>query len=84
VELEPVAEPAFQCGTHEVRGAAAAEVAPSAAARGDGGRRFVVGQHGVVDTENRRREGQSVVAFRAGEQLGEREALMAILLASAA
>jgi len=44
----------------------------------------VVGQHGVVDTENRRREGQSVVAFRAGEQLGEREALMAILLASAA
>jgi D-alanyl-D-alanine carboxypeptidase (penicillin-binding protein 5/6) len=50
---------------------------------GDSGRRFVVGQDDVVDTETRRREGQSVVDVRAGEQLTERDALMAILLASA-
>jgi D-alanyl-D-alanine carboxypeptidase (penicillin-binding protein 5/6) len=50
---------------------------------GDSGRRFVVGQDDVVDTETRRREGQSVVAVRAGEQLTERDALMAILLPSA-
>jgi serine-type D-Ala-D-Ala carboxypeptidase (penicillin-binding protein 5/6) len=50
---------------------------------GDSGRRFVVGQDDVVDTEARRREGQSVVAVRAGEQLTERDALMAILLPSA-
>jgi D-alanyl-D-alanine carboxypeptidase (penicillin-binding protein 5/6) len=50
---------------------------------GDSGPRFVVGQDDVVDTETRRREGQSVVAVRAGEQLTEREALMAILLPSA-
>ena len=50
---------------------------------GDSGRRFVVGQRDVVDTETRRREGQSVVAVRAGEQLTERDALMAILLPSA-
>jgi D-alanyl-D-alanine carboxypeptidase (penicillin-binding protein 5/6) len=49
----------------------------------DSGPRFVVGQDDVVDTENRRREGQSTVAVRAGEQLTEREALMAILLPSA-
>ena len=49
----------------------------------DSGRRFVVGQDDVVDTETRRREGQSVVDVRAGEQLTERDALMAILLASA-
>jgi hypothetical protein len=32
----------------------------------DSGRRFVVGQDDVVDTETRRREGQSVVDVRAG------------------
>jgi serine-type D-Ala-D-Ala carboxypeptidase (penicillin-binding protein 5/6) len=50
---------------------------------GDSGLRFAVGQGDVVDTEKRRRGGQSVVAVRAGEQLTEREALMAILLPSA-
>jgi D-alanyl-D-alanine carboxypeptidase (penicillin-binding protein 5/6) len=50
---------------------------------GDSGRRFVVGQDDVMDTENRGREGQSVVDVRAGEQLTERDALMAILLPSA-
>jgi D-alanyl-D-alanine carboxypeptidase (penicillin-binding protein 5/6) len=50
---------------------------------GDSGPRFVVGQDDVVDTETRRREGQSVVDVRAGEQLTERDALMAILLPSA-
>ena len=50
---------------------------------GDSGRRFVVGQRDVVDTETRRREGQSIVDVRAGEQLTERDALMAILLPSA-
>jgi D-alanyl-D-alanine carboxypeptidase (penicillin-binding protein 5/6) len=50
---------------------------------GDSGRRFVVGQDDVVDTEARRRDGQSVVDVRAGEQLTERDALMAILLPSA-
>jgi D-alanyl-D-alanine carboxypeptidase (penicillin-binding protein 5/6) len=50
---------------------------------GDSGRRFVVGQRDVLDTEKRRRGGQSVVAVRAGEQLTERDALMAILLPSA-
>jgi D-alanyl-D-alanine carboxypeptidase (penicillin-binding protein 5/6) len=50
---------------------------------GDEGRRFVVGRDDVADTEARRREGQSVVAVRAGEQLTERQALMAILLPSA-
>jgi serine-type D-Ala-D-Ala carboxypeptidase (penicillin-binding protein 5/6) len=50
---------------------------------GDSGRRFVVGQRDVQDTEKRRREGQSVVAVRAGERLTERDALMAILLPSA-
>jgi hypothetical protein len=42
-----------------------------------------VGQDDVVDTETRRRDGQSVVAVRAGEQLTERHALMAILSPSA-
>jgi serine-type D-Ala-D-Ala carboxypeptidase (penicillin-binding protein 5/6) len=50
---------------------------------GDSGRRFVVGQGDVEDTETRRREGQSVVDVRAGEQLTERDALMAVLLPSA-
>jgi D-alanyl-D-alanine carboxypeptidase (penicillin-binding protein 5/6) len=50
---------------------------------GDSGRRFVVGQRDVVDTKTRRREGQSIVDVRAGEQLTERDALMAILLPSA-
>jgi serine-type D-Ala-D-Ala carboxypeptidase (penicillin-binding protein 5/6) len=50
----------------------------------DSGPRFVVvGQDDVVDTETRRREGQSIVDVRAGEQLTERDALMAILLPSA-
>jgi D-alanyl-D-alanine carboxypeptidase (penicillin-binding protein 5/6) len=49
----------------------------------DGGRRFVVGQRDVVDTETRRRDGQSIVDVQAGEQLSERDALMAILLPSA-
>ncbi len=50
---------------------------------GDSGPRFVVSQGDVVDTETRRREGQSLVDVRAGEQLSERDALMAILLPSA-
>ena len=50
---------------------------------GDSGPRFVVAPYDVVDTEARRRDGQSVVAVRAGEQLSERDALMAILLPSA-
>ncbi len=50
---------------------------------GDSGPRFVVGEDDVVDTEARRREGQSVVDVGAGEQLTERDALMAILLPSA-
>jgi serine-type D-Ala-D-Ala carboxypeptidase (penicillin-binding protein 5/6) len=50
---------------------------------GDSGPRFVVGQGDVVDTETRRRDGQSIVDVRAGEQLTERDALMAILLPSA-
>ena len=50
---------------------------------GASGRAFVVGEDDVVDTETRRREGQSIVDVGAGEQLTEREALMAILLPSA-
>jgi D-alanyl-D-alanine carboxypeptidase (penicillin-binding protein 5/6) len=50
---------------------------------GDSGRRFVVDRDDVVETETSRREGQSVVDVRAGEQLTERDALMAILLPSA-
>jgi serine-type D-Ala-D-Ala carboxypeptidase (penicillin-binding protein 5/6) len=50
---------------------------------GDSGRRFVVDQRDVDDTEERRRDGQSVVDVRAGEELTERDALMAILLPSA-
>jgi serine-type D-Ala-D-Ala carboxypeptidase (penicillin-binding protein 5/6) len=50
---------------------------------GDDGPRFTVDQEDVADTENRRRDGQSIVAVAAGEQLTEREALMAILLPSA-
>jgi len=49
----------------------------------DSGPRFAVDQDDVVDTETRRRDGQSVVAVGAGEQLTERDALMAILLPSA-
>ena len=49
----------------------------------DDGRRFVVGQSDVADTETRRHEDQSIVDVRAGEQLTERAALMAILLPSA-
>jgi D-alanyl-D-alanine carboxypeptidase (penicillin-binding protein 5/6) len=49
----------------------------------DSGPTFVVGQDDVVDTEARRREGQSVVDVSAGERLTEREALMATLLPSA-
>jgi serine-type D-Ala-D-Ala carboxypeptidase (penicillin-binding protein 5/6) len=50
---------------------------------GDSGRRFVVGQADVEDTEARRRDGQSIVEVRAGEELTERDALAAILLPSA-
>jgi D-alanyl-D-alanine carboxypeptidase (penicillin-binding protein 5/6) len=50
---------------------------------GDSGRQFVIDQRDVVDTETRRREGQSIVDVRAGEHLTERDALMAILLPSA-
>jgi serine-type D-Ala-D-Ala carboxypeptidase (penicillin-binding protein 5/6) len=50
---------------------------------GESGPRFVVGQGDVVDTEVRRSEDQSIVDVRAGEQLTERDALMAILLPSA-
>jgi serine-type D-Ala-D-Ala carboxypeptidase (penicillin-binding protein 5/6) len=49
----------------------------------DSGPRFAVSQDDVMDTETRRRDGQSIVAVRAGEQLTERDALMAILLPSA-
>jgi D-alanyl-D-alanine carboxypeptidase (penicillin-binding protein 5/6) len=50
---------------------------------GDNGPRFLVGQGDVIETEARRRDGQSIVDVRAGEQLTERQALMAILLPSA-
>jgi D-alanyl-D-alanine carboxypeptidase (penicillin-binding protein 5/6) len=50
---------------------------------GESGRLFTVDQSDAVDTAERRREDQSVVEVRAGEQLTEREALMAILLPSA-
>jgi serine-type D-Ala-D-Ala carboxypeptidase (penicillin-binding protein 5/6) len=50
---------------------------------GEDGPSFAVSQDDVVDTDARRREGQSVVDVRAGEQLTERDALMAILLPSA-
>ena len=49
----------------------------------ESGRRFVVTQRDVEDTETRRHEDQSIVDVRAGEQLTERDALMAILLPSA-
>jgi D-alanyl-D-alanine carboxypeptidase (penicillin-binding protein 5/6) len=50
---------------------------------GESGRRFVVARRDVADTETRIHLDQSVVAVRAGEQLSERDALMAILLPSA-
>jgi D-alanyl-D-alanine carboxypeptidase (penicillin-binding protein 5/6) len=50
---------------------------------GDSGVRFTVSQDDVVDTETRRRQGQSIVDVAAGEELTERDALMAILLPSA-
>jgi len=50
---------------------------------GESGRLFTVDQSDAMDTAERRREDQSVVEVRAGEQLTEREALMAILLPSA-
>jgi serine-type D-Ala-D-Ala carboxypeptidase (penicillin-binding protein 5/6) len=50
---------------------------------GDSGRRFAVGPEDVADTDVRRRESQSVVTVSAGEELTERDALMAILLPSA-
>jgi D-alanyl-D-alanine carboxypeptidase (penicillin-binding protein 5/6) len=49
----------------------------------ESGRRFVVSQRDVDDTETRRRLDQSLVDVSAGEQLTERQALMAILLPSA-
>ena len=53
------------------------------AGAGDSGPRFLVSQDDVEDTEARHHDGQSVVDVRAGEQLTERDALMAILLPSA-
>jgi D-alanyl-D-alanine carboxypeptidase (penicillin-binding protein 5/6) len=50
---------------------------------GNGGRRFAIRPGDVADTERRRRDGQSVVAVSAGEELTERDALMAILVPSA-
>src|SRR5581483_1302687 len=50
---------------------------------GDSGRLFVVDQRDGVDTETMRRDDQSIVDLRAGEQLSERDALMAMLLPSA-
>lgn len=50
---------------------------------GDSGPLFAVDQDDVVDTESRRHDGQSIVEVRAGEQLTERDALMAILVPSA-
>ncbi len=47
------------------------------------GRLFTVTQSDVADTETRRREDQSVIDVRAGEQLTERDALMAMMLPSA-
>jgi serine-type D-Ala-D-Ala carboxypeptidase (penicillin-binding protein 5/6) len=50
---------------------------------GEDGPLFAVSQDDVADTDARRRGGQSVVDVRAGEELTERDALMAILLPSA-
>ncbi len=50
---------------------------------GGSGHRFVVDPRDAADTEAMRREGQSVVGVRTGQQLTEWEALMAILLPSA-
>jgi D-alanyl-D-alanine carboxypeptidase (penicillin-binding protein 5/6) len=50
---------------------------------GESGPTFSVSESDVVDTAARRREDQSVVDVSAGEELTEREALMAILLPSA-
>jgi D-alanyl-D-alanine carboxypeptidase (penicillin-binding protein 5/6) len=50
---------------------------------GESGRRFVVTTGDVRATSTMRRQGQSIVAVRAGEQLTERQALMGILLPSA-
>ncbi|MBO0886197.1 MAG: D-alanyl-D-alanine carboxypeptidase [Acidimicrobiales bacterium] len=50
---------------------------------GGSARRFLVGQSDVVETEWMRQEDQSVVDIQAGEQLTERDALMAMLLPSA-
>jgi D-alanyl-D-alanine carboxypeptidase (penicillin-binding protein 5/6) len=49
----------------------------------DSGRRFVVSQDDVFDTDSRRHQDQSIVDVQAGELLSERDALMAILLPSA-
>jgi D-alanyl-D-alanine carboxypeptidase (penicillin-binding protein 5/6) len=50
---------------------------------GESGRLFLVDPGDAEDTETRRHEGQSIVDVRPGEQLTERDALMAILLPSA-
>lgn len=47
------------------------------------GRSFVVHEADVADTAERRQQGQSVVEVRSGEELTERDALMAVLLPSA-
>jgi len=49
----------------------------------DDGPRFLVRKTDVADTAARRAEDQSVVDVRAGEQMTERDALMAMLLPSA-
>lgn len=49
----------------------------------DSGPSFTVGQIDVQDTRTRREEGQSVVQVRDGEQLSERDVLVALLLPSA-
>jgi D-alanyl-D-alanine carboxypeptidase (penicillin-binding protein 5/6) len=49
----------------------------------DSGPLLAVGPNDVADTDARRRDGQSIVELRAGEELTERDALMAMLLPSA-
>lgn len=49
----------------------------------EGGPRFVVTTADVKDTERRRHSDQSIIDVRAGEQLTERQALVAMLLPSA-
>ena len=50
---------------------------------GGSGPLFMVGKNDVAETDRMRHGGQSIVDIQAGEQLSERDALMAILLPSA-